>query len=310
MHPALSVILFTTTSGAGYGLLALLGLGRMTADWGPGLAGLLLAAALSLAGLVASTFHLGHPERAWRALSQWRTSWLSREGVMALVTFAPMIAYAVVWLFAPAPTPVWLGLVAAACAALTVACTGMIYASLRPVRHWHNGYVPVLYLLFAWASGSLFYLMLAGFFALDEGWARWNAIAALLLAWAVKVAYWRAMDRGRSVSDPGTATGLGHLGAVRQIEPPHTEENYVMREMGFAVARRHARRLRVLAVAIGGAVPLALVVVAVAVGDPVATGILAGGAALIALPGILIERWLFFAEARHSVTLYYGAERA
>ena len=92
MHPAASVILFTVTSGMGYGLLALLAvlgsLGVLPPDPGLGLAGFGTALALITAGLLASIFHLGHPERAWRALSQWRTSWLSREGVLAIMSLS------------------------------------------------------------------------------------------------------------------------------------------------------------------------------------------------------------------------------
>ena len=101
MHPALSVIVFTTTSGAGYGLLAWLGLahasGLLPVDGPLGWVALALSFVLITAGLLTSTFHLGHPERAWRALSQWRSSWLSREGVLAVVTYAPMVALAAAW---------------------------------------------------------------------------------------------------------------------------------------------------------------------------------------------------------------------
>jgi ferredoxin len=93
MHPAYSVIFFTTASGAGYGLWFWLGL-RIAAEglpdpaW-PGVATLVLGGVLVSLGLLSSTFHLGHPERAWRAFSQWRSSWLSREGVAAVATYLP-----------------------------------------------------------------------------------------------------------------------------------------------------------------------------------------------------------------------------
>ena len=310
MHPAFSVILFTTVSGAGYGLLMLLGLGRLTDDWLVGLCGMLLSGLLIAIGLIASTYHLGHPERAWRALSQWRTSWLSREGVMALITFLPMIAYGAVWVLMIDPPPTWLGVVAIACASVTVICTGMIYASLKPIRHWHTPFVPVLFLLFAWMTGGLLYLMLAGFFDHDVHWASWNALAAVGLTWAVKAAYWQSSGKRRSSGSPGTATGLGHLGTVTQLEPPHTEQNYVMREMGFVIARRHAMKLRLIAVMLGCVVPLVLCVSILVFAGPLLTGLLATVAALLAMVGVLIERWLFFAEARHVVTLYYGASKA
>jgi hypothetical protein len=102
MHPALSVIVFTTASGAGYGLLALFGvlaaIGALPADRAFGATGLSLALALISAGLLASTVHLGRPERAWRAFSQWRSSWLSREGVAAVATYVPALAFAAGWL--------------------------------------------------------------------------------------------------------------------------------------------------------------------------------------------------------------------
>src|SRR5690606_34239093 len=101
MHPGYSIIFFTTASGAGYGLLILMGLGA-AAGLLPsgqlfGLVGLGIAAALISAGLLSSAAHLGRPERAWRAFSQWRTSWLSREAVAAAATFPPMAAFAFGW---------------------------------------------------------------------------------------------------------------------------------------------------------------------------------------------------------------------
>src|SRR5262245_8795591 len=102
MHPALSVIVFTVASGAGYGLLALLGLygtsGRLPPGFGIGLTGFALSLGLITLGLLCSTFHLGHRGRAWRAVTQWRSSWLSREGVLALLTYIPALVYAYGWL--------------------------------------------------------------------------------------------------------------------------------------------------------------------------------------------------------------------
>src|SRR5215467_6570719 len=103
MRPASSVIFFTVASGAGYGLLLLLGIGGAL-GWLPpdrwfGAAALGLALAAVTVGLVSSTFHLGHPERAWRAVSQWRSSWLSREGLLGLFTNLPALGFAAAWWF-------------------------------------------------------------------------------------------------------------------------------------------------------------------------------------------------------------------
>src|ERR1700721_100889 len=102
MHPSLSIVFFTTASGAGLGLLMLLGigvpLGLLPSNAGFAFAGLATAVGLALAGLGSSVLHLGRPERAWRAFSQWRTSWLSREGVLSVLTFVPAAIFGVGWL--------------------------------------------------------------------------------------------------------------------------------------------------------------------------------------------------------------------
>src|SRR5436190_13384672 len=140
MHSAYSVILFTTASGAGLGLLAwlaLLGmLGWVAAERWLGLAGLGLAFLLVTGGLIFSTSHLGRPERAWRAFSQWRTSWLSREGVAAVATFAPALLLAADWLLRGAVG--WAAWATAPAVLATVWCTGMIYQSLPTIRAWHH----------------------------------------------------------------------------------------------------------------------------------------------------------------------------
>src|SRR3984893_1632997 len=144
MHPALSIVFFTTASGAGFALLLLIGLavplGLLPASGGFGFAALATAFVLAAGGLVSSVFHLGRPERAWRAFSQWRSSWLSREGVMSMATLVPAGIFAIGWLFfdATAGASGLCGTLAAALAAATVYCTGMIYASLKPIYQWHN----------------------------------------------------------------------------------------------------------------------------------------------------------------------------
>jgi DMSO reductase anchor subunit len=311
VHPASSVILFTTTSGAGYGLLALLGLfgpaGLIPQGRWFGFTGLGLALALVTAGLLASTFHLGHPERAWRAVSQWRSSWLSREGVMALATYVPAGLFGIGWVFLERTGGGWAaaGVLAAVGAALTVACTGMIYASLKPIRQWRDPLVLPLYLGFALASGALCLNALVHLFGAPQHWIEVLALAALAGAWIVKLVYWRRIDGTKGTSTPESATGLGALGTVRQLDPPHSEENYLLREMGFRVARKHAVKLRGIVLALGAALPVALTAAQLATHGATAA-VLAVLAVLAAGLGIAIERWLFFAEATHTVTLYYG----
>ena len=315
MHPAPSVLVFTTVSGAGYGLLFLLGLagpaGLVPAERWFGFGGLALAVALIAIGLATSALHLRHPERAWRALSQWRSSWLSREGVMAVATFAPTGLFALGWVILETTGGLWalFGLLAAAGAVLTVYCTGQIYASLKTIRQWHEPLVIPLYLAFALATGAVWLNAWAGLYGAPLPWALGLALLAVAAAWGLKLVYWRRIGAGRSASTIGTATGLGALGPVRMFEPPHTEENYLLKEMGFQVARKHAEVLRRRAVILGGAVPLGLTALLFAL-DGVAGALVALAAAVSLQAGAFVERWLFFAEATHTVTLYYGAETA
>ena len=301
MNPAFSVIFLTTASGAGYGMLMWLGVLNLfgllpVVPWF-GVVATLLALALSAAGLLASTFHLGHPERAWRAVSQWRSSWLSREGILGLFVNLPALGFAAAWWF-DGPTLV-LGLIAALCAAATVVSQAMIYATLKPIRQWHNGWVLPNFLLLSLYSGAV-WLAAVGAGTPAHVIAIVFAIAAIVAKWA----YWQHIDTAPPVATIESATGLGSIGAVRALEAPHTEENYLLREMGYAIARKHAARLRSIALAIGIVAPVILLLVAMAIADMVLTPI----AALAALAGIYVERWLFFAQATHTVTLYYGQQ--
>ncbi len=315
MHPALSVIIFTTASGAGYGLLALVGalapFGMLPADRWFGLAAIGLALLLVTGGLLSSTVHLGHPERAWRAVTQWRSSWLSREGVAALLTYIPAGLFGIGWVFLERTDGLFAlcGVLAAAMAVVTVYCTGMIYASLKPIHQWCNAHVVPGYMALALMTGTLWLNALLHIWSQPHLIVSLVAIAAIPLTVWLKERYWRFIDTTAASSTPETAIGLFGRGKVRMLESPHTEENYLLREMGFAIARKHALKLRRLSLGIGFALPLALTLLASLLGGT-AGALAAVAAALLAMAGVLLERWLFFAEAKHTVTLYYGKAAA
>lgn len=315
MHPAYSVIVFTTASGAGYGLLIWAALAAIAGpfDAGPVLGFFCIAPALLLitVGLLSSTLHLGHPERAWRALSQWRTSWLSREGVAALFTYAPtlLLAYALVWSEWTQATITIFALAAIAGALATLWCTGMIYASLPTIRAWNKPQVPWLYIALALSTGGLLFALALALNGLPLRTTLVALVAVIGLSWFGKTSYWETIDHEPRTLTAEAATGLGALGKVRPLEPPHTQPNYVMREMGYRVARKHAEELRRLAVLSLFAAPLALVLL-VLLGQPVLAVPLLALAVLSAASGVLVERWLFFAQAEHVAMLYYGAETA
>lgn len=308
MTPSASVLLLTTLTGFGYGLLAWLGVFGATrslpqqAWFGPLAIGFALA--FASAGLLASTLHLGRPERAWRAFSQWRSSWLSREGVAAVLTYLPALAFAAFWWFdgARAGTTLVAGLAAGAMGLITVGCTAMIYASLKPIRHWNNAHTLPDYLLFALYSGALL-LMLA--LALSGGALKAAAVLACALGvvgLVAKLAYWRHVDHAPPLATLSSAIGIKGATA-RPLDQPHFTQNYILREMGFQVARKHAARLRNIVLVCAFIAP-SLLALAAALGLwPVA---MASAAVVLAACGLLVERWLFFAEAVHVAALYYG----
>ena len=309
MNPAFSILFFTTLSGTGFGLWCWLGL-RIAAH-GPlspyepiGWAiGLIVGAALVGIGVAASLWHLGKPLRVWRAFSQWRSAWMSREGVLSVAALAAALATLALLMFPGHPGA--LRTAAAALAVLSlaaVACTAMIYASLKPIPAWRHRLVVPGYLGFALVGGLLpFRTCVADtpFGARALGIAL--AVGALALA-ALKLRYWRDLDRTPRPFTPGDAVGLPGRD-VTVFERPHTETNYLLREMGFVLARKHASKLRRIALALFAAVPV--LCAAIAAWQPAWTlPAMVLGAIAFQL-GALVERWLFFAEAKHLVTLYY-----
>lgn len=302
MRPAWSIIFFTSSSGLGLGLAAWIVLGFLDLSVPAHLIGVgLFTLGLIGAGLLSSTFHLGHPERAWRALTQWRSSWLSREGVLAAFVMGLLVLWFANLYFTGAVFAAWANIVIVILIALTVYATSMIYASLKTVARWHHPLTPICYLMFAAAGGLLAVLWLEAVLGQATNAAMVQATLVLMAsAWGVKIAWWRIAGTTGTGSTAETATGLGSFGKVRMLAPPHTSENYLQHEMGFKIARRHATKLRTIALALGAAVPLILIAMAPA------SAVLLGLALASHVAGVFVERWLFFAEAKHVVTLYYG----
>jgi sulfite dehydrogenase (quinone) subunit SoeC len=307
MNPAYSVIFFTTASGAGYGLLALIGLvanahGKASSP-SFAMASLALALVLVTAGLLSSTAHLGRPERAWRAFSQWRSSWLSREGVVAVATYPVALAFGAVWSGSvDAPALIGpLGLLTTVMCALTVFCTAMIYRQLTTIPAWANRYTVPGYLLFGLATGAgLLSLLSVIFGRFQAGAGLFQSILLLVLIGCViivKMLYWRWLKTRPASFTMAEATGLG--AGVRQWDVPHTARNFIMKEMGYQVARAHGQRLQ----------NICLLLLVLAILSTLASFILPWAIAL-AVPVLLLaawtERWLFFAQAEHVVGLFYG----
>lgn len=319
MHPALSVIFFTTLSGAGYGLLVWLGISVMLLQSRGSMAAQLtsmqlIAAALGVIlvtiGLLCSLGHLGKPQRAWRSFSQWRTSWLSREGVLSLLTYLPALAMVLLlWRAEKSADAAAMlavaGMLTTLLSLATIACTAMIYASLKPIPAWTHPLVLPGYLLFALLGGAALLFLLMLWRLPDNGAVGGlSKILAVLgvLAALLKLLYWRETGRGERMPTRGMAVGLPGR-EVEVFERPHTEANFITREMVFVVARQHARPLRWLAVGLFAGVPL-LAALALAIWPQAAAGLFPL-TVLAILAGTFVERWLFFAEAKHMVSRYY-----
>ena len=291
MHPAWSVIVFTVLSGFGFGMMFWVGLGAMDVSGVMAFSVVALSMGLAIIGLLSSTLHLGHPERAWKAFSQWRSSWLSREGVVSVAALLAFGLYGLIWITGGERVGP-LGVIASALSMATVFCTAMIYTQLKTVPRWNSEWTPLLFVLFALAVPGLVtgvFVPAAGLLV-ALGWVQWQ--------------HWKAGDVGLAAAGtPESATGLGHLGEVRLLEAPNSSPNYLNKEMMHQVARKRAGGLRRVAMVAGVLVPL-LIALGLAFGG-VHHGLLLVAFA-VHLIGAMASRWLFFAEAEHVVGLYYG----
>ena len=304
MNPAFSVLIFTLSSGAGYGMsillivLHLLGLEQNIDKQLIMVTGVCALVLITL-GLLSSTLHLANPKNAWRAFNRFRTSWLSREGVFALLFYPIFFIYlANVWFYGNQVDPLAIsaGLVSALIAVIILFCTGMIYASLKTIRQWHTRLTPVNYIILGLMSGSLCLLAIQS--ALSNHLSTLMptiAYALLGLGAFTKLGYflWIGKPAGATIN---SATGFTQA-RVRLLETGHTGDSFLTNEFGYEIAANKLLQLRMLMLVLAFITPTLLLVLSMPI---VAT--------LACLAGIFIERWLFFAEARHVVMLYHGQQ--
>ena len=322
MHPALSVILLTTLLGVGQGLFLALYTGQVYSvarllehqDSQTFYAvGSALALAFLAAGLVASFFHLGHPERAWRSIARWRSSWLSREVIVLplvmLLVFLYGLFHYLEWttpLFTVAGTlPVDATLIIGALATLATfalfICTAMIYASIRFLQEWHSALTVINFTLLGGASGFMLAAAFSAFIGVQlvgfyGTWAVILTLAALLTRGASLV----RNHRLRPKSTLQSAIGVRHT-TIRQIAQGAMGGSFNTREFF------HHQPGRVLSMARTGFLVLVFPVPILLLGTAwgMSSEVLPLLAFLTQYLGLLIERWYFFVEARHPQNLYY-----
>ena len=322
MHPAYSVILLTTLIGVGQGLFLALYTGQVYSlanllpaqdSQGFYAIGSILSLALLAGGLLASFFHLGHPERAWRAASQWRTSWLSREVIVLPAFMSLVLLYALthyfhltIPLFTVADTLVVdatliIGLLASVMAFALFLCTAMIYASVRFLQEWHCALTVINYTLLGIASG----FMLAAAFSAYSGvdlvafYGIWAVIFTLLALVSRSASLLRNRHLKHKVGLK-SAIGMRHS-RMQQKAQGFMGGSFNTREFFHGSTPTRLRLVRYLFLLLVFPLPVVLVGVSHVISSPYLPIL----AFLIQYLGLIFERWYFFAEARHPQNLYY-----
>jgi DMSO reductase anchor subunit len=321
MHPAFSVIFLTTLIGAGqglflalftaqsYSLFDLLPKQDSVAFYAQGSA---LALLFLVAGLVASFFHLGRPERAWRSATQWRTSWLSREVIILPVFMATVFLYGVAHFFDWKPVlavlpggiaidlTVALGAVGTVLAFALFVCTGMIYACLRFLREWHTPLTVINYLLLGSASG--FTLAAAFATASAPGLVRFFAGWAIVITLAGLVGRSASLWRNTRLKPKSTlqsAIGIKHPYIVQKTQGA-MGGSFNTREFFHGARHGIVRQLKWIFLGAAFVLPALLLAAMESALPAVAVAAFATQYA-----GLLLERWHFFAQANHPQNLYY-----
>jgi sulfite dehydrogenase (quinone) subunit SoeC len=300
MKPALSVIFFTVFSGAGLGLaiwtlIASTMPHHIRMDVATFHKAIGIAIVLTAAGLFSSTLHLANRKNAIYALTRWRTSWLSREGIFALLFF-PLIA---LHLFAihrdyAALAPITLSLTIA-CALAILFCTGMIYACLKTVPRWNTWMTPAKYVIFGLASGAVLFTSALSLRPVEVGPLGKPMMALVFLSLGLVLYFAYLLSYPRAKHTIEDALGV-KTGRVRMLDVGHSHGTFLTHEFGFQIGRDRAHLLRWLAIIWAFAMPFVLLLFTTWYW--VAT--------VFCIAGLLVERWLFFAEAEHVVRLYHG----
>ncbi len=313
MHPALSILVFTVTSGFGYGLMTLLIVSQLLGgspfdNPNAYLTALLLAFVLMSIGLLSSTFHLANPKNAWRAFSRFRTSWLSREGVLALLYYPIALAYVTaLWLndWQTTAAAYALGGLCVVLGFVLTHCTAMIYASLKTFPQWHTRLVPFGFSLFFVYSGVLAYALAVVADGGSPHAAVW--ISGCVLAFIgllFKLSYFSFVGEP-SKTTINTATTFTEA-TVRLFDTGHSAENFLQKEFVYVVGPKTKALARKITLALAFVLPLVLS--ALQLSRDSSSLSLAVFAVLCGYFGLLLERWLFFIEAKHVVRRFYGEQ--
>ena len=289
MHPAPSIILFTVLSGFGFGLISIIGLLQFLSviTMFDLIIYSIIGVIFATVGLVSSFFHLANKKNAIKSLSQWQTSWLSREAIASI--FCLLVVFGnIIWAFSQNNYMSEVGVVLSFLSLFTIFTTSMIYAQLKTVPSWNNALTPAIFVCAALTGGAILLTDYA-------------SLVLLLVFGTLQISFWYIADRGFQDKETsvGTALGYNKNEEIRPFDVAHTNRNYLLNEMVYKVARKHSVKIRYISFFMAFVFPMSLILIfpnnfSVSV-----------SAITIHLIGIYFSRWLFFAEAKHSVSFYY-----
>ena len=308
MHPSKSIIFFTVISGTGYGIFIGLLFNILFIEISYSLNYKLFISLVSflmiVLGLLSSTLHLGHPERAWRAFSQWKSSWLSREGLVSVITFFPMVLFYYFWIN-NINGYVFLLIILCIFSLLTIFCTGQMYATLKTIPSWNNSLVTPIYIFNGITVGSLFVYSINFYFNYNIFLYEKFIIITIILNLLLKISYW-ILIRQKTDTNIQTAVGIKSKN-ISFFEGPHTGKNYLTTEMINKSNNKNNNFLRLTFCILTFIIPLYMInQYSTLIVDQFILKLSMIFVFILALVGMIIERYLFFIQSKHVVGLYYG----
>ena len=312
MHPSKSIIFFTVMSGTGYGIIICLSYFELITEinfqYSFKLSIIIISFLFISLGLLSSTLHLGHPERAWRSFSQWRSSWLSREGLAAIITYIPLMFFYLLW-YLDISLYKYLLVTSSILCLVTIYCTGQMYATLKTIPAWNNILITPIYLINAISMGALCIYCLTRFYETEVSQLYELTLISLTLCLFLKLIYWFYIST-KTTSTANTATGLGKNNNVSFFEGPHTGKNFLTTEMINKIKKERANFLRLCFVILTCILPTYMIIQEASLIVNILILKLSFFITLIfAIIGMFMERYLFFIQAKHVVSLYYGENK-
>ena len=316
MHPAFSVIFFTVTSGAGYGLIALLCLFNflyfgMLFDKTNFLIFSGVSVALFTMGLISSTFHLANPKNAWRAFMRFRTSWLAREGLLAILFYPTLFLYLILIYFDFYKEYFLImqlySIYIFFFAIVIIYCTGMIYACLKTIPQWNTIWTPINYITIGVYLGSLIFFLLLSINEYNISPYKPILLIVITLAFITKFTYYLSIKGPRHGIGQATNAAIKLKNTnVRLLDVGHTGGTFLTDEFGYNVAERKLLKIKWFSILAGFFIPFLLIYTYSYLFENIFLCIFA---VLLSFIGMIAERWLFFAQAKHVVNLYHGSQQ-